>query len=328
MHRATTSPLIPARQRLLAPAGALAALLLPGSPVVHARSEAPLRVVASFSILGDWVARVGGDRIDLTTIVPAGGDAHTFDPNPDQVARIADADLIFEIGLGFERWMDDMVDASGAAATRIAVSDGLALLTAGGDENGQDAHEDEDEHDHGDHDPHIWGDVANAIHAAGVIRDALAATDPANAAAHEADAAAYISELEALDSRIRDQVTTLPEERRKLVTTHDTFGYYAHAYGFEIVGTALNSLSTEGGDPPASEIAALVAAIQDAGVPAIFAETVSSSDLMEVIAAEAGVTLAPPLYSDALGDAESDAPTYVALMDYNTTTIVTALGGG
>jgi ABC-type Zn uptake system ZnuABC Zn-binding protein ZnuA len=283
-------------------------------------------VVATFSILGDWVRNVGGDAVALTTIVPAGGDAHGFDPKPDQVASIANADLIFEIGLGFETWLDDMVEAADSPAQRVAVSDGVTLLEAGGEAHDEDAHAGEDDgHDHGEVDPHIWGDVANAMHAVGIVRDRLSAADADNAATYEANAGTYLEKLATLDAAIREQTATVPDDRRKLVTTHDTFGYYAHAYGFEIVGTALSSLTTESGDPSASDIAALIEAIEDAGVPAIFAENVSSSDLMEVIADEAGVELAPPLYSDALGDSDSDAPTYVAMMQYNTETIVSAL---
>lgn len=289
-------------------------------------STAIINVAATFSILGDWVQQVGGEHISLSTIVPAGGDSHRFDPNPNQVASITGADLIFEIGIGFESWLDDMVQASGTSAQRIAVSDGITLLAVSDGENEHEDHSEDDGHDHGDHDPHIWGDVAKAIDATGVIRDALSAAAPDHAAAFEANAAAYIEALTGLDATIRDQVATLPEDRRKLVTTHDTFAYYAHAYGFEIVGTALGSLSTEGGDPSARDISALVGQIVDSGVPAIFAENVSSTDLMETIADEAGVELAPPLYTDALGEPGTDGDTYVGMMTWNTNTIVTALG--
>ena len=346
---------------------------------VRAQDSEPLKVVATFSILADWVQNVGGENIELTTIVPAGGDAHTFDPSPEQVASVADADLIFEIGLGFESWLDDMVDASGSTAERVVVSDGVDLLTADGDHADEEhegeaspegeahaddhegeAHADEHEgeaspegddhaadgeehvdehegdehadeeagHDHGEYDPHIWGDVANAMTAVDVINAHLNEADPDNAAAYDANAAAYVTELGDLDTYVRDAAGAIPEGGRNLVTTHDTFGYYADAYDFVVVGTALNSLSTEGGDPPASEIAALVEQIQAEGVPAIFAENVSNNDLMQTIADEAGVTLAPPLYTDALGEPGSDGETYVAMMTYNTDTIATALAGG
>jgi ABC-type Zn uptake system ZnuABC Zn-binding protein ZnuA len=286
----------------------------------------PLKVVATFSILADWVHNVGGESIELTTIVPAGSDTHTFDPSPDQVASIAEADIIFEIGLGFEPWLDDMINASGASATRVVVSEGIEVL-AFGDAN-HDEHEDhgdEEGHDHGSEDPHIWGDVQNAINAVTIIEQALTEDDPASAETFATNATAYTAELETLDEHVRTETATIPEDGRKLVTTHDTFGYYAHAYGFEITGTALNSGSTEGGDPSARDIAELVQVIQDAGVPAIFAENVSNNGLMETIAAEAGVELAPPLYTDALGEPGGEAGTYIDMMTWNTATIVEAL---
>jgi ABC-type Zn uptake system ZnuABC Zn-binding protein ZnuA len=290
-------------------------------------------VVATFSILGDWVERVGGDLVTVATIVPAGGDTHTFDPAPDQVGAIAEADLIFEIGLGFETWLDGMVEASGTGAARIVVSDGVEVLHFGEDdedhdhEESEDAeHEDEDdEHDHSGDDPHIWGDVANAIIGVGTIRDALTDIDPDNAATYEANATAYIAELQALDELIRTETATIPEGQRKLVTTHDTLGYYAHAYGFEIPGTALGSISTDTGDPSAQAMAELVATIQASGAPAIFAESTSNNALMQTIAAESGVELAPPLYTDALGEPGSDGATYVEMMTANTAVIVDAL---
>lgn len=332
-------------------------LLLAGLPAATpgtaaAQDGEPLRVVATFSILGDWVTQVGGDRVEVVTIVPAGGDAHTFDPSPDQVASIAEADLIFEIGAGFETWLDDMYAASGSDAQRVAVSDGLDLIGAteeghedehageaspeaehGHEEDGEHAgeaspeaeHEEGEDHEHGELDPHIWGDVSNAVASVETIRTALGSADGANTATYDANAAAYAAELTELDAFIRSEVDKLPEDRRKLVTSHDTFGYFARAYGFEVIGTALNSLTTESSDPPAGEIAALVEEIKTAGVPAIFAENISNTDLMEAIADEAGVSLAPPLYTDALGEPGSEGATYIMMMRYNATTIVTAL---
>lgn len=287
------------------------------------RQASPPAVVATFSILGDWAQRVARDRLAVTTIVPAGGDTHTFDPSPDQVGAIADADLVFEIGLEFETWLDGMAQAAGGNAGRVVVSDGVEVLHFGEDDHDHD-HE-ADGHDHGSDDPHIWGDVRNAMIAVEAIQQALMATDPDHAATYEDNATAYLAELATLDEAIRTATATIPEERRQLVTTHDTLGYYAHAYGFTIPGTALGSISTDGGDPSARDIAALVNSIQEAGVPAIFADTVTSNALMETIAAEAGVNLAPPLYTDALGEPGSPGATYIDLMEYNTGTIVAAL---
>jgi zinc/manganese transport system substrate-binding protein len=279
----------------------------------------PLRVVASFSILGDLVQRVGGDAVAVTTLIGPGRDAHTYDPAPADLVTLEEADLIVENGLGFEPWLDAYFASAQPAGRRVIASAGIAPREIGAAE-GEAAEQ-------GAADPHVWHDVANAIVMVETIRDALAAADPANAAIYEANADTTIADLEALDAWVRAQVATLPAERRKLVTTHETFGSFADAYGFEVVGTALGSLTTEAGDPAAREIVVLIAAIEAAGAPAIFAENVANPDLMTAIAAEAGVALAPPLYTDALGPPGSPGATYDGMMRSNVETIVAALGG-
>lgn len=288
-----------------------------------AQDAEPLRVVATFSIVGDVVANVAGDAVELSVIVGPDGDAHTFEPSPEQIADLADADLIFENGLGFETWLDDMYEASGSGAIRVPLANGLELLEISGDEHDDEAAD----HDHGEHDPHVWQDVSNVIAEVAVVREALIAADPANADSHAANAAAYSAQLQALDASIRAMVETVPIEQRVLITSHDALGYFARAYGFAIAGSAFGSVSTEAGDPSAGEIADLIELIEASGAPAIFVENVENGDLMEQIARDAGVTLAPTLYTDALGEAESDGATYIAMMTYNATTIVTALGG-
>jgi ABC-type Zn uptake system ZnuABC Zn-binding protein ZnuA len=301
-------------------------LLTPPSFAQTPVSGEPVQAVASFSILGDLVKNVGGEAVAVTTLIDPGVDAHTYDPAPVDLVVLAEADVIFENGLGFEPWLDGFFESTQPPGTRVVVTEGITPR-----EVGQDADEHEEEEDagdgHGQFDPHVWHDVANVIILVGNIRDALVATDPARAELYEANAAAYIAELEALDASIRGQVGTLPPERRKLVTSHDTFGYFADAYGFEVIGTALGSISTEAGDPSARDIATLITQIEEAGVPAIFAENVANPDLMESIAAEAGVVLAPPLYTDALGPQGSPGETYVGMMQSNVTTIVDALSG-
>jgi ABC-type Zn uptake system ZnuABC Zn-binding protein ZnuA len=158
------------------------------------------------------------------------------------------------------------------------------------------------------------------------IRNALVGADPTNAAVYALNADAYLAELRALDASIVEAVAQVPETRRQLVTTHDTFGYFARRYGFTVLGTALGSLSTEAADPAAGQIAELVEAIRATGVPAIFAENIANPALMETIAAEAGVALAPTLYTDALGEPGSPGETYLGMMRFNVDTIVTALG--
>jgi ABC-type Zn uptake system ZnuABC Zn-binding protein ZnuA len=307
----------------------LAASLAQSTAAQTPASGDPLSVVASFSILGDLVRQVGGNAIQVTSLIGPGVDAHTYDPAPADLVALSEADIIFENGLGFEPWLDGFFASAQPAATRIVVSDGITPREIGGEDTGHDeaggAHEGED--GHGAFDPHVWHDVANAIVMTENIRDALVAADPANAAQYEANAAAYVAELEALDAAIREQVATLPAERRRLVTSHDTFGYFADAYGFDVVGTVLGSLSTEVADPAARDVAALIAEIEAAGVPAIFAENVANPDLIASIAAEAGVELAPPLYTDALGPEGSPGATYMGMMRSNVETIVSALAG-
>jgi ABC-type Zn uptake system ZnuABC Zn-binding protein ZnuA len=281
----------------------------------------PLQVVASFSILGDLVQDVGGDAVQVSTLIGPGVDAHTYDPAPTDLVILEDAALVFQNGLGFEPWLDRFYASAHPAGARVVVTEGIKPRTIAANETEPSAQE------HGGVDPHVWHDVANAIVMVTNIRDALVRADPAHAAGYEANASATIGRFQTLDGWIRQQVATLPPERRKLVTSHDTFGYFAAAYGIQILGTALGSLSTEVGDPSARAIAQLVEEIQAAGVPAIFAENVANPDLMASIAAEAGVALAPTLYTDALGPPGSPGATYEGMMRSNVTTIVTALTG-
>jgi ABC-type Zn uptake system ZnuABC Zn-binding protein ZnuA len=301
-------------------------LLTPPSLAQTPESGDPVQVVASFSILGDLVKNVGGEAVAVTTLIGPGVDAHTYDPAPADLVVLTKADVIFENGLGFEPWLDRFFASAQPSGARVVVTEGITPREAGADDHEGEAQPEEVGADeHGQFDPHVWHDVANVIVMVGNIRDALVTADPARAELYEANAAAYIAELEALDASIREQVGTLPEERRKLITSHDTFGYFAAAYGFDVLGTALGSLSTEAGDPSARDIVMLITQIEEAGVPAIFAENVANPDLMESIAAEAGVSLAPPLYTDALGPPGSPGETYVGMMESNVTTVVDAL---
>src|SRR5215212_3645848 len=281
----------------------------------------PLQVVASFSVLGDLIKDVGGNAVQVTTLIGPGVDAHTYDPAPTDLVVLEDADLVFQNGLGFEPWLDLFFASAQPSGARVVVTDGITPRTIDVNEPGERAQE------HGGVDPHVWHDVANAMVMVANIRDALVRADPAHAAIYEANATSTIARFQTLDGWIRQQVATLPPERRKLVTSHDTFGYFAAAYGFEILGTALGSLSTEAGDPSARDIAVLISEIEETGVPAIFAENVANPDLMESIAAEAGVELAPTLYTDALGPPGSPGETYIGMMQSNVTTIVDGLSG-
>ncbi len=311
--------------RLTAAALAVSLMLAACQP---AASPAPaadtLNVVATFSILGDLVQNVGGEHITLTVLVGPDGDAHSYEPAPSDLRALAEADLIFENGVEFESWLDDLYTASESKAQRVVTSTGLELLEAGAHEDDH-AAEDGDEHAHGEHDPHIWQSVPNVIAVVAQIQAGLAAADPAHAADYQANAAAYQQELESLHAYIQAQVASLPAERRKLVTNHDTFGYFARDYGFTIVGAALGAVTTEGGEPSAADIAKLAEAIRAEGVPAIFAENVESSRLIERLAAETDLRVGPPLYTDALGQPGTAGATYLNLMRYNVDAIVAAL---
>lgn len=295
--------------------------LVSGGGSVAAQDD-PVRVTATFSILSDMVRNVGGDLVEVQSLVDANGDAHTFEPAPQDVATLAEADVIVQNGLNFEPWLDDVLDAAGTDALIVVVGEGITPRAATEEE-----HADEETHDHGEVDPHVWQSVANAIVMVETIRDALIEVDPDREDIYQANADAYVAELTELDQWIEEQIATLPKERRKLVTSHDTFGYYADRYGLEIIGTALGSLTTESADPPAGEIAALIEEIQASGIPAVFTENVQQDGLMQQIAENAGVELAPPLYSDALGPEDSAGATYLDMMRYNTETIVEALSG-
>ena len=286
-------------------------------------SEAAVEVVATYSILGDLVENVGGGSVRLTTLVGPNGDAHTFEPAPSDNAEIAEADVVFQNGLGFEPWLGELYRSSGSEAERVVVTGGVEPMPIAEEEHTGEPAE-EHEHEHEEFDPHVWHDPTKVIVAVGSIRDALAEANPKGAESYRRNAAEYIAELEKLDADVRDRVRSIPEDNRTLFTSHDTFGYFAKRYGFGI-DTALASVSTETGDPSAGETADLVQEIEASSVPAIFAENVSNPVLMENIASEANVELAPALYTDALGGPGSEGDTYVGMVRYNASTMSEAL---
>lgn len=271
-----------------------------------------VRVVASFSILADWVVQVGGDRVQVTTLVGPQADAHTYEPTPRDVVSIASADLVFEIGLGFENWLGDLCQRAEAAERRCVVTRGVKprmVFASSGDNEA---------------DPHVWQSPRNAIAIVRVIAEELTAIDPANEHEYTARANAYVRELERLHQDILVQVATLAGERRKLVTTHDTFGYFADEYGFE-VASVLGAATSEVADPSAGNLAAVVDHVRGQGVRAVFAENILTPELTAQVAREAGVVLVPSLYTDALGLPDSPGGDYLSMMRFNVQTIVEAL---
>ena len=285
--------------------------MVTAQPVWAASHALQLPVVATFSILGDVAAQVGGDAIKVDTLVGPDGDAHTFEPSPKDGILLHQAQLIFEIGLAFETWLDKLYEASESQAARVVVSQGLTLLSA----------RSEDDHDV---DPHIWQDVQHVIHITQRVREALIQVAPTEAERYRANAARYIEALQVLDTWVVAQAQSLPASRRKLVTSHDSLGYFAKRYGFTIVGAALGT-STEAAEPSAGAVAALMTRIAAEGAPAIFVENMHNPKLMQRIAVETGVRLPAPLYTDALGPPGSAGATFIQMMRYNVTTIVNAL---
>lgn len=294
---------------------AAVAALLAASPA----AAEPLKVVASFSILGDLVAEVGGDRISVETLVGPDGDAHVFSPSPADAKKVADAKLVVENGLGLEGWMSKLAKSAGARTAAVVVSTGVKTREM----KDEDAHEAHGKgHDHGQTDPHAWQDAANARIYVTNIRDALVLADPDGKAAYEANAAAYVAKLDALDAEIRSAWAKVPAERRKIITSHDAFGYYAAAYGVEILAPQGVSTDTEAS---AKDVARIIRQIRAEKIPAVFVENISDKRLIQRIAKETGAKVGGALYSDALSPKDGPAATYLDMMRSNLRELTAAL---
>ena len=282
----------------------LACLLLiaTAAPV---RAQERLKIVASFSILGDFVRNVGGDRVSVTTLVGPDSDAHVYSPTPADAKKLADAKLIFVNGLGFEGWLPRLVKSAGSKATVVTATSGITPLKLGSDA-----------------DPHAWQSVANARIYVGNIRDALVAADPASAQGFRDNAEAYLAKLDALDREVREAIAKIPPSRRKLITNHDAFGYFATAYGLEFIAPV--GVSTES-EPSARDIAAIITQIKAAKIPAVFLENVSDPRLIRRISAETGAKVGGTLYSDSLSAEKGDVPTYIAMVRHNIKALTSAL---
>jgi zinc/manganese transport system substrate-binding protein len=273
-----------------------------------------LPVVASFSILADVVSNVGGDRVAVKSLVGPNGDAHVYSPSPADAKTLADAKVVFTNGLGFEGWIARLIKSSNTKAPNVVATKGIKPRKLA------DAHG--HGHSHGEGDPHAWQSVPNVKAYVVNIRDGLIAADPAGKAAYEANAAAYLAKLDALDREVKESIAKIPADRRKIITTHDAFGYFKDAYGVEFI--APQGVSTES-EASARDVARLIQQIRKQKIPAVFMENVSDPRLLKRIADETGAKIGGTLYSDALTDEKGDAPTYMDLIRHNIRTLSAAL---
>jgi zinc/manganese transport system substrate-binding protein len=286
-----------------------AALLLAQTTATPALAQDKLNVVATFSILADLVKNVGGDRVEVKSLVGPNGDAHVYQPTPNDAKTLSDARLVFVNGLGFEGWMARLVKASGTKAAMVTATKGVKprKMEEGG---------------HTEADPHAWQSVPNAKVYVTNIYDALAAADPAGKATYAANAAAYLAKLDALDVQVRAAVAAIPADRRKIITTHDAFGYFGAAYGVAFI--APQGVSTES-EVSARDVAKIITQIRKQKIPAVFLENITDERLLKRIADESGARVGGTLYSDALTDDKGPAPTYIDMMRHNVKQLSTAL---
>ena len=269
-----------------------------------------LRVVATTTQVADFTGNVGGDRVQVTSLLKPGIDPHDYEPSPADVEAIAHADLVVENGAGLESWLHDTITSSGFHGPLVDTSQGLRLRQVGGATE-----------------PHIWQNPRNAQVMAANIEHALTAADPADAGVFRANLAAYTKQLQALDAEVQRQIDSLAN--KKLVTNHDAFGYYIDRYGLQFVGSVIPSFDTSA-ELSGRDIRDLVAKIKATGVKAVFSETSLPPKTAETIAREAGVKVVEgedALYGDSLGPAGSDGDTYLKMIRHNTRTIVSNLSG-
>lgn len=321
---------------------ALSTMVLP----ISVQSQEPIPVVATFSILGDMVGRIGGNEVAVSTLVGRNGDTHVYQPTPSDAKAVKRADILITNGLEFEGWLDRLSEAAAFDGITVAATDGIDLISLENhddDEHGDDEHADDesaekhddhdgdkdeehgDEHDahhHGEFDPHGWLSLQNAITYIDNITAALAKVAPERAATFYGNRANYIAEIELLDGEIKSMMETLPASARTIITSHDAFQYFGRDYGLTFL--APQGLSTDS-EASARDVAQLIKQIRAEGISAVFVENVADPRLLQQIANETGSTVGGELYPGALSHENGPAATYLDLMNHNATTIATAL---
>ena len=302
------------------------------------RPDGPLRAVATFSILGDMVSRIGGEHVAVTTLVGANGDAHVYRPTPAAARAVSEAQILVVNGLDFEGWLDRLIQASDFTGVRVVATAGvepMAVEDGDGDEH-EHGHDDEhregesaeehgdghDDHGHGAFDPHAWQSLRNAVVYVDNITSALATADADNASTFYRNRAAYVAEIEALDAEIRGMFADLRPGSRTIVTSHDAFQYFGRDYGLAFI--APQGLSTAS-EASAKDVARLIRLIRDQGIRAVFPENVADPRLLQRIADETGATIGGTLYPGALSGPDGPVPTYLDMMRHNATTLALAL---
>lgn len=336
-------------------AAALAVALASITSPANAEDRPPLEVVATFSILGDMVERIGGDDVSVRSLVGSDGDTHVFRPTPADAQAIGEADVLVLNGLEFEGWVDRLVSAAEFKGLSVVATDGANTIAFEeghddehhDDEHAEDKHSDDDHgdharheedeghdgeehaghdhhgHDHGSTDPHAWQSLRNAVTYATNIADGLSEADPARTDAYHARRDAYIAEIEALDSEIETLLAALPRERRTIVTSHDAFQYFGRDYGLTFL--APQGWSTDA-EASAQDVAALIIRMREEGVAAVFVENITDPRLLKRIADETGAAIGGTLYPGALSGKDGPAPTYLDMMRHNARTLASALG--
>jgi len=288
-----------------------------------ARAQTRPGVVASFSILADMVKEIAGDAVAITMFVGPNGDAHEFNPKPSDLRMLSAADILVRNGLGFEPWLDRMKRSSGFKGADIVAAEKVQPRTMREEDEG---HGHDHGHSHGAgrtvRDPHAWQNPRNGVLYARAIADGLAKADRANAATYQRRGADYITRIEEADAWIEAQFAAIPAAKRRIITSHDAFGYYGARYGIEF--HAAQGISTES-EPSAQAIAELARQIRSEGIRAIFVENMTNPAISQTLAREAGAVIGGEVYSDALSEADGPAATYLTMLRHNTTLFVRAL---
>jgi zinc/manganese transport system substrate-binding protein len=276
-----------------------------------ALAEGKLKAVATFSILGDMVSRVGGDLVEVTTIVGPNADTHVYEPKPADAVALTGTQIFFVNGLGFEGWMDRLVESTGFKGETVVTSTGVAPRKM--EEDGEEIT-----------DPHAWQSLSNGLIYVKNIVDGLCKVDATDCETFKKNAEVYSAEISALDAEVKAKIAAVPEAKRKVITTHDAFGYFGAAYGVTFM--APEGISTES-EASAADVAKLIKQIKTQGVSALFVENMSDPRLMEQIGKETGVTLGGELYADALSEKNQPGATYLQMFKNNISLLAPAMAG-